>query len=156
MKDRSSHRARVLRYGGEAGARVDDQLAAEEPLELRIGGQPLTLMMRTPGHDRDLALGFLFGEGIIRSADDVRALTVVPNGEHPDLENVIDVELASSAPGVDRRWQRNFLSASSCGLCGVSPLEAIHRAAPPLPGHGLPIPPQVTYGLDPRLRGEPA
>src|SRR5438309_3773781 len=92
MQDRSSHRARVLRYGGEAGARVDDQLAAEEPLEIRIGGQPLTLMMRTPGHDRDLALGFLYGEGIIRSADDVAALTVVPNGEHPDLENVIDVQ----------------------------------------------------------------
>jgi FdhD protein len=104
MQDRSSHRARVLRYGGDAGARVDDQLAAEEPLEIRIGGQPLTLMMRTPGHDRDLALGFLFGEGIIRSADEVSALTVVPNGEHPALENVIDVALASSAPGVDQRW----------------------------------------------------
>src|SRR5229473_3002030 len=156
MKDRSSHRARVLRYGGEAGARVDDQLAAEEPLELRIGGQPLTLMMRTPGHDRDLALGFLFGEGIIRSADDVTGLTVVPNGEHPDLENVIDVALSPSAPGVDRRWQRNFLSASSCGLCGVSSIEAIHEAAPPLPDDDLAIDPEVIYGLDARLREEQA
>src|ERR1700716_464233 len=99
MQDRSSHRARVLRYGGESGARGDDQLAAEEPLEIRIGGQPLTLMMRTPGHDRELALGFLFGEGIIRSADEVTALTVVPNGEHRDLENVIDAELAPSGHG---------------------------------------------------------
>src|SRR6202158_638898 len=156
MQDRSSHRARVLRYGGETGARVDDQLAAEEPLEIRIGGQPLNLMMRTPGHDRDLALGFLFGEGIIRSADDVMALTVVPNGEHPDLENVIDVALAPSAPGVDRRWQRNFLSASSCGLCGVSSIEAIHEAAPPLPDDGLSIDPEVIYGLDARLREEQA
>ena len=156
MRDRSSHRARVLRYGGEAGARVDDQLAAEEPLEIRIGGQPLTLMMRTPGHDRDLALGFLFGEGIIRSAADVRALTVVPNGEHPDLENVIDIELAPSAPGVDQRWQRNFLSASSCGLCGVSSIEAIHEAAPPLPDDGLSIDPEVIYSLDARLREEQA
>jgi len=156
MQDRSSHRARVLRYGGESGARVDDQLAAEEPLEIRIGGQPLTLMMRTPGHDRDLTLGFLFGEGIIRSADDVIALTVVPNGEHPDLENVIDVQLASSAPGVDQRWQRNFLSASSCGLCGVSSIESIHEAAPPLPDDELAIDPEVIYGLDARLREEQA
>src|SRR5258708_21108662 len=91
MQDRSSHRARVLRYGGDAGARVDDQLAAEEPLEIRVGGQPLTLLMRTPGHDRDLALGFLFGEGIIRSADQVTALTVLPNGRHPDLRTLIHV-----------------------------------------------------------------
>src|SRR5438876_263088 len=102
MKDRSSHRARVLRYGGEAGARVDDQLAAEEPLELRIAGQPLTLMMRTPGHDRDLALGFLFGEGIIRTAEDVKALTVVPNGEHPDLENVIGYATGHGLLPLDR------------------------------------------------------
>src|SRR6202011_271915 len=156
MRDRSSHRARVLRYGGEAGPRGDDQLAAEEPLEIRIGGQPLTLMMRTPGHDRDLALGFLFGEGIIRSPDDVAALNIVPNGEHPNLENVVDVELAPSAPGVDRRWQRNFLSASSCGLCGVSSIEAIHEAAPPLPDDDLSIDPEVIYGLDARLREEQA
>src|ERR1700682_1368993 len=156
MKDRSSHRARVLRYGGEAGARVDDQLAAEEPLEIRIAGLPLTLMMRTPGHDRDLALGFLFGEGIIRSANDVTALNIVPNGEHPDLENVVDVELAPSAPGVDRRWQRNFLSASSCGLCGGGSSEGIHEAAPPLPDDDLSIDPEVIYGLDAQLREEQA
>src|SRR5437868_1209943 len=95
---RSSHRARVLRYGGEAGVRVDDQLAAEEPLEIRIGGTPLTVIMRTPGCERDLTLGFLFGEGIIRRAADVTRIRALPNGEHPDLENVIDVDLAPGAP----------------------------------------------------------
>jgi FdhD protein len=156
MNDRSSHRARVLRYGEEAGVRVDDQLAAEEPLEIRIGGTPLTVMMRTPGHERELALGFLFGEGIIRQAADVADMKIVPNGEHPDLENVIDVELTSGAPGVDRRWQRNFLAASSCGLCGVSSIEAIHESAPPLPDVGLRVDPDVIYGLDERLRSEQA
>ena len=154
--ERSSHRARVLRYGGEAGVRVDDQLAGEEPLEIRIGGTPLTVMMRTPGHERELALGFLFGEGIIRSAADVAGIRVLPNGEHPDLENVIDVDLAPDAPGVDRRWQRNFLAASSCGLCGVSSIEAIHQSAPPLPEDHLAIDPEVIYGLDARLRSEQA
>jgi FdhD protein len=156
VKDRSSHRARVLRYGDEAGVRVDDQLAAEEPLEIRVGGSQLTVMMRTPGHDRELALGFHFGEGVIRSAADVASTRVLPNGEHPDLENIIDVDLAPSAPGVDRRWQRNFLAASSCGLCGVSSIEAIHESAPPLPDDGLTIDRDIIYGLDARLRSEQA
>ncbi|HVS04935.1 MAG TPA: formate dehydrogenase accessory sulfurtransferase FdhD [Candidatus Dormibacteraeota bacterium] len=156
MKDRSSHRARVLRYGEEDGVRVDDQLAAEEPMEIRIGGTPLTVMMRTPGHERELAYGFLFGEGIIRKAADVASMRMVPNGEHPDLENVIDVDLAPDAPGVDRRWQRNFLAASSCGLCGVSSIEAIHESAPPLPDGDLKIDRDIIYGLDARLRSEQA
>jgi len=156
VKDRSSHRARVLRYGEEAGVRVDDQLAAEEPMEIRIGGTPLTVMMRTPGHERELTLGFLFGEGIIRKAADVARMRSVPNGEHPDLENVIDVDLVPGAPGVDRRWQRNFLAASSCGLCGVSSIEAIHESAPPLPDDGLAIDREIIYGLDARLRSEQA
>jgi FdhD protein len=156
VKDRSSHRARVLRYGEEDGVRVDDQLAAEEPMEIRIGGTPLTVMMRTPGHERELAFGFLFGEGIIRKAADVANMRTIPNGEHPDLENVIDVDLAPDAPGVDRRWQRNFLAASSCGLCGVSSIEAIHESAPPLPDEGLKIDRDIIYGLDARLRSEQA
>ena len=156
MQDRRSHRAGVLKYGEAAGSRVDDQLAAEEPLEIRVNGNPLTVVMRTPGHDRELATGFLFGEGIIRTLADVAQVSVPPNGEHPDLENVIDIELVPSAPGVDRRWQRNFLSASSCGLCGVSTIEAIHGAAPPLPDDHLSIDPEVIYGLDARLRAEQA
>jgi FdhD protein len=154
--DRSSHRARVLRYGADASTRTDDQLAAEEPLEIRIGEQPLTVMMRTPGHERELALGFLFGEGIIRSARDVAAVYVIPNGEHPEIENVLEIDLTPDAPGVDRRWQRNFLAASSCGLCGVSTIEAIHQSAPPLPDDGLAIDPEIIYGLDARLRSEQA
>ncbi|MEA2668696.1 MAG: FdhD protein, partial [Chloroflexota bacterium] len=106
--DRSSRDVRISRYGEREGSRTKDELAAEEPLELRVNGGPLTVMMRTPGHDRDLALGFLFGEGIIRRVADATRMTIVPNGEHPHLENVIDVELAGSAPGVDARWQRNF------------------------------------------------
>src|ERR671935_194925 len=154
MNDRSSHRAGVLKYDESSGARVDDQLAAEEPLEIRIGSTPLTVMMRTPGHERELALGFLFGEGIIRCLPDVAAVNILPNGEHPDLQNILDVDLAASAPGVDRRWQRNFVSASSCGLCGVSTIDAIHQAAPPLADDGLTIDAEVIYGLDARLRAE--
>lgn len=156
MSDRSSRDVRISRFGEREGSRVDDQLAAEEPLELRVDGAPLTVMMRTPGCDRELVLGFLSGEGIIRRASDISSVTAVPNGEHPHLENVIDVRLGPSAPGVDARWQRNFLSASSCGLCGVSTIEAIHQSAPPLAESDWRVAPDVLYGLDARLRAEQA
>jgi len=156
MGDRRSHRARVVHYSEAAGTRAEDQLAAEEPLEMRIDGEPLTVMMRTPGHDRELVLGFLFGEGVIRSAADVQAVDLVPNGEHPDLENVIEVHLAPGAPGRDARWQRHFFAASSCGLCGVSTIEAIHRQAPPLKADEPRVDPEVLFGLDAKLRAQQA
>ncbi len=146
----------MLRVGEEEKTRADDQLAAEEPLELRLGGEALTVMMRTPGHDAELALGFLFGEGIIRRRADVTATTQIPNGEHPDLQNIVDIQLDPAAPGVDRRWQRNFLSATSCGLCGVSTIEAIHEAAPPLEDSTWQVDPEILYGLDAKLRAEQA
>jgi len=156
MQDRRSHRTRVVHVQEAQGARAEDQLAAEEPLEVRLDGQPLTVMMRTPGHDRELVTGFLFGEGIIRSAVDVRVFTVLPNGEHPDLENVVDVTLAPDAPGRDARWQRLFFAASSCGLCGVSTIEAIHHAVPPLEADGMRVDAEVLFGLDAKLRAEQA
>ena len=146
----------MLRVGEAEHARVDDHLAAEEPLELRVDGEALTVMMRTPGHDAELALGFLFGEGIIRRRADITAVTAIPNGEHPDLQNVVDLQLDPSAPGVDRRWQRNFLSASSCGLCGVSSIEAIHQSAPPLEQPTWQVDPETLYGLEAKLRAEQA
>jgi FdhD protein len=154
--DRRSRDVRIIRYGEGEGFRTDDHLAAEEPLEIRVNGAPLTVMMRTPGHDRDLALGFLFGEGVIRGAADVDGISTVPNGEHPHLENVLDARLAVSAPGVDSRWQRNFLSATSCGLCGVSTIDAIHRSAPPLAETDWRVSPEVLYGLEAKLRAEQA
>ena len=111
----STARVRVTRLpGGEAG----DVVAVEEPLELRIGGTPIAVTMRTPGHDEELALGFCIGEGLSpRSAS-------VP----PDLPaNTIDVE----APDVDlSRLQRSFYTSSSCGVCGKGALEAVAVEAP--------------------------
>jgi FdhD protein len=156
MADRSAHRTRVTRVGGDAPGREDDQLAAEEPLEIRLDGESLTVMMRTPGHDRELVLGFLFGEGIIRDRAQVVAVDVVPNGEHPDLENIVDVRLGPGAPGRDARWQRHFFAASSCGLCGVSSIEAIHKQAEPIEADELRIDPEVIFGLDAKLRAEQA
>ena len=96
-----------------AGARERDAVAVEEPLEIRIGGRPVAVTMRTPGHDEELALGFCLSEGLAptsaRVPDDLAA-------------NTIDVD----APGFDpERLQRSFYTSSSCGVCGKGALEAV-------------------------------
>src|SRR5919197_2790099 len=95
-----------------------DELAVEEPLEIRIGGVPIAVTMRTPGHDEELALGFCLSEGIrVRSArvpDDLAA-------------NTIDVNADDFDP---KRVQRNFYTSSSCGVCGKGALDAVAIEAP--------------------------
>jgi FdhD protein len=98
-----------------------DEVAVEEPLEIRAGGRPLAVTMRTPGHDDELALGFLFGEGLV---DGPRAVDV------PDLAaNTVDVE----GPLVREPSARSFYTTSSCGVCGKGALEEVAVHAEPLP-----------------------
>src|SRR5581483_6411291 len=101
----------VVRLPAEVSER--DRVAVEEPLEIRIGGRPVAVTMRTPGHDEELALGFCLSEGLhpvgARLPDDLAA-------------NTVDVE----APGFDpARLQRSFYTTSSCGVCGKGALEAV-------------------------------
>jgi len=101
-----------------AGLGERDRVAVEEPLEIRIGGAPVAVTMRTPGHDEELALGFCLSEGLQPSAarlpDDLAA-------------NTVDVD----APGFDAtRLQRSFYTSSSCGVCGKGALEAVAVDAP--------------------------
>jgi FdhD protein len=102
------------------GVDGDEVVAVEEPLEIRIGGRPVAVTMRTPGHDEELALGFSLTEGLepvaARLTDDLAA-------------NTVDVE----APGFDaERVQRSFYTSSSCGVCGKGAIEAIAVHAPPV------------------------
>jgi FdhD protein len=101
-----------------AGSRERDRVAVEEPLEIRIGGRPVAVTMRTPGHDEELALGFCLSEGL----EPVRASLA------PDLAaNTVEIE----APGFDvERLQRSFYTSSSCGVCGKGALEAVAVDAP--------------------------
>src|SRR5580658_7097782 len=92
---------------------MQDSLAAEEPLEIRMGGIPLTVTMRTPGHDLELTAGFLLTEGIIESADQIAGLrAAVP--ENGGRSNVVEVELKDTDFDA-KDLQRNFFAASSCG-----------------------------------------
>ncbi|MET7460542.1 formate dehydrogenase accessory sulfurtransferase FdhD [Nonomuraea sp. NPDC005501] len=121
-------RRRILRVDGTARTRRIDSLAAEEPLEIRLDGTPLTVTMRTPGHDFDLAAGFLVGEGAVGSADDIATIRYCAGAtvDGGNTYNVLDVRLA---PGVEAPEPRNFFTTSSCGACGKASLEAVRTVA---------------------------
>ncbi len=96
----------------------DDVLVTEEPLELRVNGETLTTTMRTPGHDLELCLGWLFNEGIIQNSNNVYSISHDPNDE---LQNTVNVELHSS-PNLEQ-FKRKTLTSSACGVCGTASLE---------------------------------
>ena len=116
-----------------------DHVAVEEPLEIRIGGVPVAVTMRTPGHDEELALGFCLSEGLrpegARLPDDLAA-------------NTVDVD----APGFDpTRLQRSFYTTSSCGVCGKGALDAVAVEAPRVTSE-LRVPLALVSSLPDRLR----
>ncbi len=102
-----------------------DELAVEEPLEIRVEGQPVAVTMRTPGDDLDLVAGFLFTEGVIDGWDDVHAMAHVVDPTVP-RENTVDTILAAGVPAARARSaDRAFYASSSCGICGKSTIERI-------------------------------
>jgi FdhD protein len=106
-------------------------LAAEEPLEIRVGGRPLTVTMRTPGNDFDLAAGFLVSEGVVCAADEVAGIRYCAGAtaDGGNTYNVVDVLLAPGVAAPDASLERNFYTTSSCGLCGKASLEAVRTSA---------------------------
>jgi FdhD protein len=120
----------VVKMRGNLREPVDDRVAIEEPLEIRLGYEvngerytrSVSITMRTPGHDEDLATGFLFAESIIRSPADV-ALVKPCKGD-----NTIRVELEAGVEVDLERLQRHFYTTSSCGVCGKASLEALRVA----------------------------
>jgi FdhD protein len=126
-----------LRDGAAEGER--DVVAVEEPLEIRVAGETLAVTMRTPGHDRELVLGFLHGEGVIRSADDVSSIAHCGRVGAEERENVVEVTLApgvappfadADAPGFARR---GTITTSACGVCGRRSIDDLLARCGPLP-----------------------
>jgi FdhD protein len=117
---------RVLRF--PAGESAADQLAVEEPLEIRVDGEPLAVTLRTPGHDAELAAGFCLTEGVIDDPDDLER---VEPCRLADYGNVVDVTLAGAAKQTRReavgRARRDLYLSSSCGLCGTQSLDRLER-----------------------------
>ncbi len=131
--------------------RHSDYLAAEEPLEIRVGQFPLSVTMRTPGQDLELAAGFLFTEGLIQSRAQIAALAHGTGADGKPSGNVVQVELAGVS--LDReRLQRNFFAASSCGICGKASIEAVRVRGISAPGAEPRLDPEVLCALPEKLR----
>lgn len=126
----------ITRFDAGTGAAADDVLVTEEPLEIRLGYGPLdarkelrlSVTMRTPGHDEELARGFLFTEGVIADPSEVVRIAPCERVKDEERGNVIRAELDPSVEVDPARWQRNFYTASSCGVCGKSSIEAVRTA----------------------------
>ncbi len=125
----STERRRVVRIGPQGRVNLQDHLAGEAPLELRIGSTPIAVLMRTPGDEADLALGFAITEGIVLSPAEVAAIGPVPE----DAEaNRWELRLADGVSLDPEQFRRNLYTTSSCGVCGKASIDAVRIAAPPL------------------------
>ena len=126
---RLTMRRPVRRITVDAGeTRRVDTLAVEEPLEIRVGGEPLSVTMRTPGHDVELAAGFLVSEGVISRGDQFRSAIHCGGpgtGGAQNTYNVLDIALASHVHVPIRDHARNVYTTSSCGVCGKASIDAI-------------------------------
>jgi FdhD protein len=129
----------VVRVGHDGRATVQDVAAAEEPLEIRLGGRPFVVIMRTPGADRDLAAGFLLSEQIIQSPSDVSAMRYCADADGRDSENILNVWLqgdASVRAQAALASRRHVIATSACGVCGRKSIddlmEGTHRIDSPL------------------------
>lgn len=146
-------RVRVER--GEGSAASNDWVAVEEPLEIRIGGDSFAVTMRTPGHDRELAAGFLFTEGVLRGADDLRRLEQRRDLADYDPDNVVDVELtadaASRTEALDAA-RRELTATAACGLCGKARIEAVFQRLPDIPPPSKGVPLGLLRSLPERMR----
>ena len=152
----------VARPAERRGSTRPDSLSVEEPLEIRVGGRPLTVTMRTPGHDIELVHGFLLSEGLIGSAGDVAlarycAGAVVSNndGLEENTYNVLDVTLATGAAPIPESATRAFFTSSSCGVCGKASIEQLRaRSAYDVRSDATRFAAEVVVGLPDALRAQ--
>lgn len=158
---------RVTHWQGDEQRTRDDVLTVEEPLEIRLNGRNLAVIMRTPGNDRELAAGFLFSEGVITGAQEILALAEAVDADGLPLANVIDVTLRPSSddvslqnePTADSRltaFERHFAVSSSCGLCGKNSIADLMCSVAPLPADALRISAATLYELPEQLRAQQA
>ena len=138
----------ILRWDGESAREARDELAEEEPLEIRVNGRPVSVTMRTPSNDFELAAGFLLSEGMIRSGEDVARIAYC--GKNQDA-NVVDVVLAPQVAVDFDRLTRHVFGSSSCGLCGKATIESVRGQFPPVESQ-MRIGPELIAGLPEKMR----
>ena len=149
----------ITRWAATEPTQVEDELVVEEPLEIRVGQQSVIVVMRTPGHDFELASGFLYTENLITSEDDIEIIAYCdeePSETEPSdlssLQNIVNVRLREELDlDAESGWQRNFHANASCGLCGKMTIESVRQQIPPLDS-GFHVNQAVFYKLNDRLR----
>jgi FdhD protein len=151
-KPRSVDLTQVSVWDDGKVCRKDDFLAAEEPLEIRVGEHPLSVTMRTPGHDLEHAAGFLFTEGLVQSREQIVALTNGAANDGPQSGNVVEVELSADATPDFEKMRRHFFAASSCGICGKASIDAVRSRLLQPPNPNFRFDPEILVRLPEALR----
>ena len=139
----------VIRWNLSEQSKIEDELVVEEPLEIRVGEQSLIVVMRTPGHDFELAAGFLFTEDLIKSEDDIEIIAYCEDdstfnqnknqsADISSFQNIVNVHLTDKIILEEAGWQRNFHANASCGLCGKMTIDSVKHQIDPL---------EVDFGL---------
>jgi FdhD protein len=149
---------RIRRWAAGQWSDSPDVVVSEEPLQLMLDGEPLSVLMRTPGHDIELSLGLMFSEGILRATNDIRVIRISAEAGEDEQgisvesvlveSNQVDVHLAGKAR---RKPERSMLSSSACGVCGTVLIEDLRRDLAVLPP-GPSVDPAMLPGLVDRLR----
>jgi FdhD protein len=139
----------------------EDVLTVEEPLEVRIDSRSLAVIMRTPGHDHELAMGFLLTEGVISHPDEVLKIEDATDSEGLPLVNVVNVVLRRSAQQSALTpqpvaFERHFAVSASCGLCGKNSIADLLISTPPLEADEVRISASILYDLPTQLRAAQA
>jgi FdhD protein len=154
MSTDASRLVGVIRVGSGPDIRAHDRAAAEEPLEIRLGASPFVVIMRTPGHDRELAAGFLLSERLIRGRSDIGTIRHCTDGDEAAQANVLNVWLAGdAAEQVSARLadRRLVMANSSCGVCGRRSIDDLMDSVPTVDG-GWKVSRDVIVSLPDRLR----
>ncbi|MDS2172320.1 formate dehydrogenase accessory sulfurtransferase FdhD [Nesterenkonia sp. CL21] len=136
---RLTQRHRIMRVGRDGAVRSrGDVVAVEEPLELRLGGESFTVTMRTPGHDFELAAGFLVSEGLVAAPEEVRGMRYCAGTDPDGLQtyNVVDVTLDPRIARLSIGQHRQVLTTSACGICGTTSIDAVEKALPAAAAEG--------------------
>ena len=135
---------------------AEDRVVREEPLEIRIGGVPVAVVMRTPGHDAELVRGFLTTERVVDDPSWVASVRHCTTAEHPDAENNVMQVVLRQGHTVDlARLRRNLYASSSCGVCGKASIDRVMETAPALVDHTR-VPVTALYGIPENLRAQQA
>jgi len=158
MDDRAgggtTERRPVTRVAGRSRETREDAVAVERALEIRVDGRALSVTLRTPGHDEELALGFLAGEGVLRSAAGIAGLAAAA-ASREDEPDTLDVRLAAGTVLDWTKLERNFAATAACGICGRAHLESLRAGLSTVPG-GARFEAEAVAGLPARLRASQA